>query len=90
MMAELPGYPQQLVAGATTTLAAAPAAAAVGTSATPGTDALLPGWVAARDPTSGKEYYSHIITKHTTWEKPIAAPAQAPAAASSATQVCSW
>ena len=73
MMAGWQGYPQQQVAG--------PAAGLLGAGAgsTPAADALPAGWVAAKDPASGKEYYYHAATSKTTWEKPAAPAAAAPA-----------
>ena len=66
----------------------APAAATLAPAASTATPAaplqpgdLPPGWVAATDPTSGKEYYCHAATNQTTWDKPSAAPAAAAAAA---------
>lgn len=44
-------------------------------------DALLPGWVALQDPSSGRTYYANQSTGESSWEKPVApAPAPQPSA----------
>ena len=63
----------------------APAAATLAPAASTATPAaplqpgdLPPGWVAATDPTSGKEYYCHAATNQTTWDNRVRRPVAAP------------
>mmetsp|Transcript_24966 Transcript_24966/g.38177 ORF Transcript_24966/g.38177 Transcript_24966/m.38177 type:complete len:1050 (-) Transcript_24966:54-3203(-) len=46
----------------------------------PAQDALLPGWMALEDPSSGRYYYANQTTGEVTWDKPQAAPAAQPIA----------
>ena len=40
---------------------------------------LPPGWIEEKDPQSGRSYYVHPATQNTTWDRPVEAPANAPA-----------
>jgi protein transport protein SEC31 len=42
---------------------------------------LPPHWVAVADPSSGRTYYANEVTQETTWERPAAPAAPAPAPA---------
>mmetsp|Transcript_12267 Transcript_12267/g.28649 ORF Transcript_12267/g.28649 Transcript_12267/m.28649 type:complete len:355 (-) Transcript_12267:76-1140(-) len=63
-----PAYDPAAVAAAAAGVAAQPAAAVPATA--PASVPSAGAWLEAKDPTSGRSYYYHSVTRETRWERP--------------------
>ena len=68
-VADEPLCPSMVATMSTAPMAAAP----------PVEDALLSGWSAVVDPSSGKTYYVNVSSGQSSWERPVETPPPAPA-----------